>query len=290
MPYIEHTLGKTYYEKRGRKNAKGLPLVCLHGGPGGQSARMAPLFELANERQVFLYDQIGGGRSSATEKRYWNIQTFVKELDTLADAWGLDQFHLFGASWGTTLALEYVLKQPRRVKSIVFQSPMFNAADWEKDASRLIKQLPKHEQKVIRYCHEIGATDARVYNQAMHAYYERHVCRNKTALKRMMASNNPNGAQVYAHMWGPSEFKATGTLRTYDKVSRLKGVRQPSLVICGEFDEAQPKTGKRYSTLLQTGRFECIAGASHAILAEKPRVLIKMLRGFLKQQDQSNND
>lgn len=286
MPYIQHALGKTYYQKHGSSKAKGLPLVCLHGGPGGQSSRMTPLFDLADERQVFLYDQIGGGKSSATDKRHWTIPTFVKELATLTDAWGLEEFHLFGASWGTTLALEFILKHARRVRSVTFQSPMFCTADWERDANRLIKQLPERDRKVIRYCHEIGATDSKVYEQAMETYYARHVCRNKAGLKRMMASNNPNGGKVYAHMWGPSEFQATGSLKNYDRVAQLGKVRQPALVICGEYDEAQPATGQRYSKKLPSGEFKSIRGASHAILTEKPKALISTLRTHLRQHDE----
>ena len=285
MPYVEHSLGRTFYQKRGSKNASGLPLVCLHGGPGGQSKRMAPLFDLSNERQVFIYDQIGGGRSSATEKRRWTVATFVRELKTLVDEWGLDRFHLFGASWGTTLALEFLLKYPKRVSSVVFQSPMFSAQDWERDANRLIKQLPAQQRKVIRYCHEIGATDSKVYAEAMHAYYERHVCRDKTVLKTMMQSKNPNGSQVYQYMWGPSEFKATGTLKSYDRVSSLGSVPHPSLAICGEYDEAQPVTGRRYANQLPNGEFVTVSNASHVILAEKPKVLVNTVRGFLRTID-----
>ena len=285
MPYIEHKLGRTFYQKRGSKSAKGLPLVCLHGGPGGQCKRMAPLFDLADDRQVYMYDQIGGGRSSATEKRHWTIQAFVRELKTLVDTWGLEQFHLFGASWGTTLALEFLMKHPGRVHSVVFQSPMFCTADWEKDANRLIKQLPEQERKVIRYCHEIGATDSKVYKDAMQVYYGRHVCRDKTVLKRMLGLSDPNGGKVYEYMWGPSEFKATGTLSDYDRVPDLKRITQPSLVVCGEHDEAQPSTGKRYGKVLPAGEFLSIPNASHVILAEKPRQLVSTVRGFLNKQE-----
>lgn len=281
MPYIDHALGRTYYQRRGRKTARGLPLVCLHGGPGGQSKQMAPLFDLSDERQVYLYDQIGGGRSSATEKRHWNVGTFVRELSMLVDAWGLDEFHLFGASWGTTLALEYTLKHPRRVRSLVFQSPMFSTADWEADANRLIAQLSADDQKVLRYCHEIGATDAEVYKSVMLTYYLRHVCRSKEKLMEMYRDVSPTGQKIYAHMWGPSEFKSTGTLKNYDKVPRLPEISQPALVICGEFDEARPETGERYAGLLPAGEFTCIPKASHVISAEQPTKLVSVVRSFL---------
>ena len=283
MPFIEHSLGRTYYQSRGSKRTAGLPLVCLHGGPGGHSYFMQDLFKLAVERRVFVYDQIGSGRSSQTPKSRWTVHTFVQELKWLVDAWELDAFHLFGASWGTTLALEYFLSRKRhRVHSMTFQSPMFSATDWQADADLLIRALPAKERKVIQYCHEIGATDANVYQQAMDTYYARHVLRNKAALKRRSGFRNPHGAEVYAHMWGASEFSATGTLKNYDRVKDLGQVDCPTLVICGEHDEARPQTGRRYARRIPDARFEVISNASHAILAERPAALVKSVRQFLR--------
>ena len=289
MPYTDTPLGRTWYESRGRKSSPGVPLICLHGGPGGSSRRMQPLLNLARskttQRRVFIYDQLGGGRSSASPKSRWTTKTFVRELNTLAKLWELDEFHLFGASWGTTLALEFALAHPKKVRSLVFQSPMFSAADWQADADRLIAKLPAKTRKVIRYCHEIGATDAQVYQDAMYEYYARHVCRNKTRLQAMFSDSNPNGAKVYQHMWGPSEFKATGTLREYDQTHRLTELSQPALVICGEHDEAQPATGRRYTKQLTNAAFTEIKGASHAILAEKPKQLLRAIDAFIAQHD-----
>ncbi len=286
MPYIEHKFGKTYYQQRGSKRASGLPLVCLHGGPGGHSRYMTGLFELADERQVFIYDQVGGGRSSATEKSRWTVSTFVKELQILIEAWELDEFHLFGASWGTTLALEYYLARKRsKVRSIVFQSPMFSAKDWENDAKRLIRGMSAEDQKVIRYCHEVGATDSKVYQEVLERYYAKHVCRNRAKLKRSFTTPNPNGAKVYEYMWGPSEFRAAGTLANYDKVDRLGDVACPTLFITGEHDEAQPTTARRYAKKIPDSGFVEIKDASHAILAERPRQLLANIRQFVRRHD-----
>ena len=288
MPFVSHKFGQTYFQSRGSKRLKGLPIVCLHGGPGGHSRFMSDLFKLSDERRVFIYDQIGGGRSSATGKNRWRVSTFVQELELLVDHWDLDRFHLFGGSWGTTLALEYYLarkKNQARIASLLFQSPMFSAADWQSDANKLIRQLPAKEQKVIKYCHEIGATDSQVYQDAMKLYYSRHVCRNKARSERAARIKNPNGNQVYDFMWGASEFSATGTLKNYDRVSHLKQISCPTLFVCGQYDEAQPATARRYTRLVSGARFHEIKGASHAILAEKPAALIRLMRGFLRDAD-----
>ncbi len=286
MPYIEHQYGRTWYQKRGSAKAPGVPIVCLHGGPGGHSHFMTDLFQLADERQVYIYDQIGGGRSSPTSKRQWNVATFVRELNALTKSWGIDHFHLFGGSWGTTLALEYYLRHRKKIASLLFQSPMFSARDRQRDANQLIRGLPDKERKIIRYCHEIGATDAEVYRDAMKLYYSKHVCRNPRRAKLAATIKNPHGNDVYQYMWGASEFSATGTLRDYDRTQELATISVPTLLVCGQYDEATPATAKRYARKIKGARFVEIENASHAILAEKPGQLIRTLRTFLGSVEQ----
>jgi proline iminopeptidase len=248
---------------------------------------MTDLFRLADDRQVVIYDQVGGGRSSPTGKKLWKVQTFVRELELLIDHLGFKQFHLFGGSWGTTLALEYYLKGRNRhkVASLVFQSPMFSAADWRRDAKQLVAKLPAKERKIIRYCHEIDATDSKVYRDAMTCYYAKHVCRNKAKSKRGALVKNPHGNQVYEYMWGASEFSATGSLKNYNKVRQLERIGCPTLFICGEYDEARPTTAKQYAKKVSDAAFVEIKNASHAILAERPSQLIKTIRLFVTPID-----
>jgi proline iminopeptidase len=278
---IKHSLGTTYFEKKGRKNKT--PIVCLHGGPGGTSKNLRAMFALSDERQVYIYDQIGGGKSSKIEKSKWKIETFVKELDILIKEWGLTEFYLMGGSWGTTLALEYYLrKKGKGIKGLIFQSPMFSAKDWQNDANELISKLPKQTKKVISFCHQIGATDSKVYKEAIIEYYSRHVFRNKKKLKENVAKNtNPHGEEIYMHMWGPSEFMATGTLKNYTRIKDLQKIKVPTLFICGHYDEATPKTARKYVAKIKDARLEVIKGASHAILSEKPVAMIKVLKKFL---------
>ena len=285
MAYVHHEFGRTYYTRKGRNRS--IPIVYLHGGPGGVHKADAPLFQLADKRQVYAYTQVGGGKSSPTPKKYWNIKTFVQELDILTDNWGLDRFHLIGGSWGTTLALEYYLRHPgRRVVSLVFQSPLFSSKDWKKDGRRLIKGLPKKTQKIINTCHDIGATDSKVYEDAMFQYYLKHVLRNKTKLRKSMSSKaNPNGNKIYEYMWGPSEFQPTGTLKNYDRVSDLARIKVPTLVICGEHDEATPETGVRYANKIKGCAFAEIKDASHSIWVERPARIRRVINDFLDQTE-----
>ena len=214
------------------------------------------------------------------------MQNFVRELELLVEHLGFKQFHLFGGSWGTTLALEYYLRRRGKgVASLVFQSPLFSSLDWHIDAKRLIKGLPRKTQKVINTCHEIGATDSKVYDAAVNEYYLKHVLRNKTKLKQGNRIPNPNGGKVYAYMWGPSEFEPTGTLKNYDRVADLSRIKVPTLIVCGEHDEATPETGVRYANKIPGCSFAEIENASHAIWVERPARIRNVINDFLYETE-----
>jgi proline iminopeptidase len=282
MAFITHKFGKTHYTKLGKGSKT--PIIWLHGGPGGTHKPDSKVFELAKQRKVYCYTQIGGGKSSKIDKKLWIIKTFVEELDILIKKWNLTEFHLMGGSWGTTLALEYYLaKKGKGIKSIVFQSPMFSADDWKADGKRLIKAMPKQTQKVINTCHDIGATDSKVYKKAVMEYYLKHVLRNKKILEKAFGTPNPNGDEVYEYMWGPSEFEPTGTLKKYNKVASLKKIKVPTLIICGEHDEATPETGIKYANLIDGCSFAEIKDASHAIWVEKPAKIKKVINEFISE-------
>lgn len=287
MTFLKHSIGKTYYEIKGKQRDENhFPLICLHGGPGGTSKRLEPLLKLAKDRKVVLYDQVGGGRSSATETKHWCIESFVRELDYLIRHLKIEEFHIYSASWGTTLALEYYLRKNKgQVKSMTFQSPMFSARDWMKDAKTYIQSLPEKTQKVINLCHEIGATDSKVYKEALKEYYLRHVLRDKKKLEKFFKaiSKNPHGEKVYEYMWGPSEFEATGTLKSYERVKSLKDIEVPVQFIVGEYDEASPNTAKKYSKLIKHSSVEIIPGAAHLVLAEAPVKVCSLVSQFLKK-------
>ena len=99
---------------------------------------------------------------------------------------------------------------------------------------------------------------------------------------------NEKGNLIYQHMWGVSEFWATGTLKDYDGVNKLQNINIPALFLCGEHDEARPSTIKRYSELAPISRFFEIKNTSHAILAENSKLMTKKIRCFLK--DVENED
>lgn len=109
-----------YMEQCG--NPHGIPVIVLHGGPGGGcSPAMRRYFDPGVFR-VVLFDQRGCGRSrphaSVTDNTTWHL---VDDIERIRTTLGIDQFIVFGGSWGATLALIYALSHPTRVRKLVLR-------------------------------------------------------------------------------------------------------------------------------------------------------------------------
>nr|WP_298687412.1 prolyl aminopeptidase [uncultured Dongia sp.] len=117
--YLETGDGhQVYWEISG--NPDGKPAVFLHGGPGaGCSPAHRRLFDPKKYR-VLLFDQRGCGRSkphaSLENNTTWDL---VKDIEKLRGVMGVEQWLVFGGSWGSTLALAYAETHPKQVSELV---------------------------------------------------------------------------------------------------------------------------------------------------------------------------
>ncbi|MGD8841061.1 MAG: prolyl aminopeptidase, partial [Gammaproteobacteria bacterium] len=109
---------RIYWEKAGTPGAK--PAIFLHGGPGGGcNASQRRVFD-PGRYDVLLFDQRGCGRSvphaSLEANTTWHL---VADIERLREMCGVDQWLVFGGSWGSTLALAYAEAYPGRVSELV---------------------------------------------------------------------------------------------------------------------------------------------------------------------------
>lgn len=111
---------RVYWERCGTPGA--MPAVFLHGGPGGGcSPDHRRLFDAARY-DVLLFDQRGCGRSTPyaclDANTTWHLVADTERLRALA---GVDQWLVFGGSWGSTLALAYAQAHPAQVSALVLR-------------------------------------------------------------------------------------------------------------------------------------------------------------------------
>ncbi|MFK7840606.1 MAG: prolyl aminopeptidase [Bdellovibrionales bacterium] len=117
-----------YWEQSG--NPDGVPVVVLHGGPGAGASPVHRRFFDPEHYRIIIFDQRGCGRSSplgCLENN--NTQFLIKDLEVLREHLNINAWHLFGGSWGSTLAMLYAIAYADRCLSLVMRGIFFCEAD-----------------------------------------------------------------------------------------------------------------------------------------------------------------
>ena len=109
-----------YWEQVG--NPRGRPVLFLHGGPGAGAGIVHRRFFDPAFWRVIIFDQRGAGRSRPLGSLVQNTTPdLVDDIEVLREHLGIDQWLLFGGSWGSTLALAYAQTHPDRVRGAVLR-------------------------------------------------------------------------------------------------------------------------------------------------------------------------
>ncbi|HLL70548.1 MAG TPA: prolyl aminopeptidase [Pyrinomonadaceae bacterium] len=145
-----HTL---YYEQSG--NPEGLPVVFLHGGPGGGTVPDYRRFFDPAAYRIVLFDQRGAGQSTPhanlEENTTWHL---VADIEQIREHLGIERWVVFGGSWGSTLSLAYAQTHPARVRALVLRGIFLcrpKEIQWfyQEGASAIYPDAWEHYVKVI---------------------------------------------------------------------------------------------------------------------------------------------
>ncbi|KAI6129849.1 Alpha/Beta hydrolase protein [Pisolithus croceorrhizus] len=117
--------GTFSYEVSGSSSGvpgKSISLVFLHGGPGGGVDPKDRQFFNPNKYKIVLFDQRGAGKSAPSacldHNTTWDL---VADIERLREKLLIEKWHVFGGSWGSTLALAYAQTHPNRARSLVLR-------------------------------------------------------------------------------------------------------------------------------------------------------------------------
>jgi proline iminopeptidase len=261
------------------------PLLVLHGGPGMPSYYLEPLADLAGERPVVLYDQLGCGRSERPDDpSLWTVERAVAEVEAVRQALSLSEVHVLGHSWGGFLALSHAGRHGRGVASLVLSSPLVSTAAWMEDAGALVAMLPPEVQATIADHERRRSFDAPAYLRATDVFYRRFFCTLSPWPAALGRTMRELGEGPYTALWGPSEFTQTGTLRGADLTPSLEALQVPSLWVGGDRDEVAPERLTDFAGRA-AGRVEVLEGGSHCVHLEQTERYLRVVGAFLADVD-----
>ncbi|HWA33123.1 MAG TPA: proline iminopeptidase-family hydrolase [Cyclobacteriaceae bacterium] len=280
--FVQVRGGKIWYKVIG--DGPGIPLIVMHGGPGGKSCGSIKAFEdFSKDRPVIFFDQLESGKSDhPNDTALWKVPYFVEQVEYLRKHLGLKKFHLLGGSWGASIAVEYMVTQNTDpVASVIFVGPLIGTPQWMEDSKVRISQLSKPVQDTINKYEALRNYTAPAYLAATDSFYAKFLVHSGVRKPNPDCDGIESNRAIYQYMWGPTEFKATGTLRSFNRVPDLNKITKPILFMGGEFDEVLPETLYKYQQIVPAAKVVVIPNAGHASLYDNPEVYLKSLGVFL---------
>lgn len=157
-----------YMEECG--NPAGLPVLFVHGGPGGGCVPDNRRFFDPQRYRIVLFDQRGCGRSSPhAELRRNTTQALVADIERIRETLGIERWVVFGGSWGSTLSLIYAETHPERVLALIVRGIFLVTPDelhwFYQDGIRHL--FPDYFEEFVAPIPEAERNDL------LHAYYRR---------------------------------------------------------------------------------------------------------------------
>lgn len=261
QPYATHHLPVEsphvlYVEECG--NPQGLPVLFLHGGPGAGFQAWNRRFFDPERYRIVLFDQRGAGKSTPHAALEDNTTpALVADIERLREFLGIEQWVVFGGSWGSTLALAYAEAHPARVTGLILRG-IFLCRDqdirwfYQDGASHV---YPDHWADYVKVIPEEERGDF------LHAYYRRLTGDDEVA--RMAAAKawsiwegecatlRPN-PHVVEHFADPHVALALARIEAHyfvnriflrenqllDEAIRLAGI--PGVIVHGRYDMVCP--------------------------------------------------
>ena len=266
--------------------SKGVPLIILHGGPGGCVERYEPLEKLAEFGvPLIFYDQLGCGYSKVgkNHKITWNFPLFLDEFENLVKYFGLKKFNILGHSWGGMLALEWVCNfNHSALEKLVLFSTLPSTKIWNDEHIKMLADFPPEERAAILAEFKGEKFDKNERRKGIARFYKEHVGKRSKDLFNFKTKRFPKtNREIYELMWGKSELFGTGTLIDWSVEDKLNKIDVPTLIISGALDESTPKMNELMNKRIKNSKWVLLEKSHHIGYCEESEKVINVLKSFI---------
>ena len=282
-------------------NPAGVPLVFLHGGPGGGCMPHHRRYYDPEFWNIVLYDQRGAGRSTPVAALADNTTPhLVADLERLREALGVGRWLVFGGSWGATLALAYAQAHPQRVLGLVLRGVFLatpREIDWFMHGIRTIFPeawqafagfLPAAERADLlgSYHRRLTDPDPAIHLPAAHAW-DRYESACSTLLPQPDAAAKFDGdaaalaiARIEAHYFVHEGFLAPGQL-----LAGVPAIRHlPCTIVQGRYDiVCPPVTADALAREWPEAEYVVVPDAGHSV--REPGITRELIAAVRRMQE-----
>jgi len=255
------------------------PLVCISGGPLMPSSYLHPLVHLITDRSILFYDQLGSGQSKLLPgQTAVDIAQMVNDLQSLINHLPMQDFHLYGHSFGGILAYEYLKLHSsettgKSCRSVTLSSTPVSVRETVQHCNKLLEDIRK----------ELGNNDqADSMEEAQRVFSTRHECRIQPLPLPLQQSYQMAGFQSSrSGLQSVQDYVATTATST--QTSNLP----PALILQGQYDFVNAQA---WGQLFDKSQYVVLAGCAHYGLLENERLYATILLSFLQDHDPELTD
>jgi 3-oxoadipate enol-lactonase len=243
-------------------SGEGTPLVFVHGFTTTAEFWREQIEAFSSCHQMVRINLPGHGLSPRPEDRKYTIDAFVEDVLKVYRALDIDAAVLVGLSMGGTVAQNFTLSYPERVRALVLvgATPHGLGADVSVD-------------NVLKAIDELGvvAASQRVIERSF----------GSAASLALVEFAKNEVAQTPAFV----AREAIASLNASDSRARLEEIRVPTLVVVGDEDIITPPSeSKILANSIPGSQLHVVRGAGHFPMLEQPFTFNCLLGEFLVRQ------
>lgn len=262
-------------------------VLLLHGGPGATHEYMECFEDFLPQAniQFYYYDQLGSHYSDQPDDpSLWKVDRFVTELEQVRQGLGLDQFFLYGQSWGAMLAMEYAFSFQQHLRGLILSNMTGSIQDYVRYLNHLRSKLPQEIIAKLDFYEAKEDYEAPEYQSIMFdQIYRLHLCRLDQWPEPFERSFGHLNAQVYNTMQGPNEFVVKGNFKDWNAWSRLPSIQVPTLVMGARYDTMDPEEISKMAGLIPGADLFISDKGSHLTMYDDQEVYFDQLISFIKR-------
>jgi proline iminopeptidase len=274
---------KVWTKKVGDSTVK---MLTLHGGPGCTHECFECFEDFLPQEGIeyYYYDQLGSAYSDQPkDKSLWTIKRFREEVEQVRTALGLENFYLYGASWGGMLSIEYALKYQRHLKGLIISNMTASIPSYVKYINELRRRFPPEIVKTLEKYEAKEEYNAPEYQELLfNQLYSKHVCRVNPWPEPVQRTFRNLNTQVYNTMQGPNEFVITGTFKDWNRWNDIHNIKVPTLLLVGRYDTMRVEDIQKMGKLIPNSRVCICEKGSHLSMYDDQETYFRELIKFIK--------
>jgi proline iminopeptidase len=264
-----------------------LKVLTLHGGPGCTHEYFECFEDFLPQEGIefYYYDQLGSEYSDKpTDTKLWHIDRFTEEVEQVRKGLGLENFILYGQSWGGMLGIEYALKYQQHLKALVISNMTASIPSYLEYINELRSKFGAETEATLQKYEKADDYNHPEYQKVLiDKLYNAHICRVLPWPEPVERMFKHMAIPVYNTIQGNNEFVVTGNFANWDRWKDLPKITVPTFLTVGKFDTMRESDIREMAKLIPNSSFHLTENGSHLSMWDDQESYFKGLLGFLKR-------